>query len=293
MRSYASGERSATNSATSRGEGGRPVRSREARRSNVGRSASGEKVSPRFSNSASRKASMGLRTRLMLRSAGRFGRTGRRNAQKSRSASVMLRSLPSSAMAVATSPASSCRYQSSLRMRAFSWADNFCLPGGILSPATFSQMRLFSDAPGMSAGPLSPPLSMAALLRMSRSAFCLSAPWQERHLVLNSGSTSFSKTGIAGASAAPCGSRAEKGQDRQRQEMQSHHGEGSPWGGGKIVRHRSARLDLSYTPSRSDCQQSCKQRNTAARLGLRTRGRRLNWGSIVGRTSWSAFTPRT
>ena len=57
----------------------------------------------------------------------------------------------------------------------------FSSPGGILLAAILIHKRLFSGEPGDNAGPLSPPLSIAALPRRSSSARRLSAPWQRRH----------------------------------------------------------------------------------------------------------------
>src|SRR5262249_34871483 len=75
--------------ARSSGVGGNPVRSRVARRNSVAFGASGENVNPLDSSLASRKASIGVRTRRAFFGLGTAERTGFRKAQKSRSFSLI------------------------------------------------------------------------------------------------------------------------------------------------------------------------------------------------------------
>src|SRR5262249_48703295 len=63
-RSYRPGDGSATNRVTSSGDGGRPTRSRFARRSKIVGSASGDGERPPISSRAATKRSMAFRTQL-------------------------------------------------------------------------------------------------------------------------------------------------------------------------------------------------------------------------------------
>ncbi len=65
-----------TKASTSSGFGGSPIRSRLSRRASVRRSASGAGFRPRFSSSASTKASIGLRTHALSLTSGTAGRVG-------------------------------------------------------------------------------------------------------------------------------------------------------------------------------------------------------------------------
>src|SRR5262245_57882662 len=138
------------------------------------------------------KASMGVRARSASLTMGTAGRLGALNDQKSRSLSV---TSTGGGVAVPVPPVAPCSIHS--RKSVF-WADvSFCLPGGILSAATWIHSRLFSGEPGTTAAPPSPPLIRPALLRASSSARVRSPPWQRTQWAVRIGLTSLSKSGAA------------------------------------------------------------------------------------------------
>src|SRR5439155_3716393 len=147
-------------------------------------------------------ASIGFRTRLFCVTGGSDGRTGLRKAQNWRSASVTWRSLLGPACSAIVRPVSFAPFSIQCRISTFSASVSLFLLGGILLAAILIHSKLSSGEPGLTAGPDSPPLRSPALLRRSKSAFCKSLPWQRRHLDSRIGSTSFSKSGSTGLSAA-------------------------------------------------------------------------------------------
>src|SRR5262245_34514362 len=79
------------------------------------------------------------------------------------------------------------------RTEDFSFAESLRGPGGMRSVSIASHSGLFSSEPNVTAGPLSPPLSMACSDRTSRPPRFLPLPWQEAHLAAKIGRTSLSK----------------------------------------------------------------------------------------------------